>query len=97
MMHETKPRSLSGPVTVTLDFLDALQAQVALERRRYALRKEREDVATARRLLEVDEPSDDELILDVALAQIDRALAAIERACYGVVTESENRLLDGNR
>ena len=85
-MTDTPPtpqaRSLSGPVTLTLDFLDAIQFQVAIERRLYALREQQGTVARARAILGIDELSEDERLLDGAIGQCERAAAALEAAMY---------------
>jgi hypothetical protein len=73
-------RSLSGPITVTFDVLDAWQVQSALEYRVGYLSGMARELRDRRLALDDPKPGEGEVGLAVAIAGVQRALRALDAA-----------------
>jgi hypothetical protein len=99
-------RSLSGPITVTFDVLDAWQVQSALEYRVGYLSGMARELRDRRLALDDPKPGEGEEALAVAIAGVQRAIRALD-AAFGYTpdpmgphageTESELRAAWGDR
>jgi hypothetical protein len=101
-------RALSGPVTVTLDFLDALQVQSALEHRVGYLSGMARELRDLRAALDDPKPGEGEDALATAIASVQRAMRVLDAALgyrgtpdpmgpHAGETESELRAAWGDR
>jgi hypothetical protein len=73
-------RSLSGPITVTLDFLDVLQVQSALEYRVGYFSGMARELRDRRMTLGDPKPGVGEEMLAISIASVQRALRTIDEA-----------------